>query len=36
MTSVDGVRLPEHFILHIQRSDYQVPAKVDVTSLKLE
>lgn len=30
------VRLPKHFVLHIRRNDYQVPANVNVASLKLE
>ena len=30
------VRLPKHFILHIRRNNFQVPANVDVASLKLE
>jgi hypothetical protein len=30
------VRLPKHFVKHIKRNDFQVPANVDVASLTLE
>jgi hypothetical protein len=30
------VQLPTHFVIHIQRNDFQIPAGVDVASLKLE
>ncbi len=30
------VRLPKHFLLHIRRNNFQVPANVDIASLKLE
>lgn len=30
------VRLLKHFILHVRRNNFQVPADVDITSLKLE
>jgi hypothetical protein len=30
------VRLPKHFLMHVQRSDFQIPVNVDVASLKLE
>lgn len=30
------VRLPKHFLLHMQCNDYQVPPDVDVAGLKLE
>lgn len=30
------VRLPRHFILHIQRNGFQVPANVDLASLRIE
>jgi hypothetical protein len=30
------VQLPRHFILHIQRNDYQIPPDVDVACLKLD
>lgn len=29
-------RLPRHFVLHIQRNNFQVPGNVDLESLKLE
>ncbi len=30
------VRLPNHFVIHMRRNDFQVPADVDVASWKLE
>ena len=30
------VRLPKHFLIHAERNNFQVPAQVDVASLKLE
>jgi hypothetical protein len=30
------VRLPRHFVMHIQRNEFQVPGNVNVVSLKME
>lgn len=30
------VRLPKHFLIHIQSNGYQIPADVDISGLKLE